>query len=146
VEEHVKRSEVLFTEDAVVVHMSGNRESSGRVLKVSQGLYKCFGLSKTDVVGHNVQILMPSLFAEKHNEFLDQFYKSSRQSVFNNERQLFGSNRQGYCFTLKLLLKQMPSLTEGIQYVGMIRPITTDYDYILTDIYGHIDSFSAGVG
>ena len=37
-DEHVKRSEILFTEDTTVTHVSGNKESSGRVVKVSQGL------------------------------------------------------------------------------------------------------------
>jgi len=35
VDERVRKSEVLFSNDAVVVHISGNKESSGRVLKVS---------------------------------------------------------------------------------------------------------------
>jgi hypothetical protein len=35
VDEIIKTSEILFTEDAVVVHISGNKESSGRILKVS---------------------------------------------------------------------------------------------------------------
>ena len=39
----------------------------------------------------------------------------------------------------------MPSLTEGIQYVGMIKPVSSDYEYILTDMDGIIDSFSKGV-
>jgi len=46
VQEHIKKSDILFTEDAAVIHISGVKESSGRILKVSQGLYKCFGLSK----------------------------------------------------------------------------------------------------
>ena len=39
----------------------------------------------------------------------------------------------------------MPDFSEGIQYVGMIRPIASDYDYILTDMDGTIDSFSKGI-
>lgn len=36
----------------------------------------------------------------------------------------------------------MPSLAEGIQYVGMIKPTNPDYDYMLTDMDGVIDSFT----
>jgi len=46
---------------------------------------------------------------------------------------------------MKILVKQMPSLTEGIQYVGMIKPTMSNYDYLLTDMDGIIDSFSKGI-
>lgn len=39
----------------------------------------------------------------------------------------------------------MPNLTEGIQYVGMIKPIISDFEYMLTDMTGVIDSFSKGI-
>ncbi len=39
----------------------------------------------------------------------------------------------------------MPNLTEGIQYVGMIKPIVSDFEFILTDMDGVIDSFSKGM-
>lgn len=44
-EELAKKSEILFTEDTTVVHISGNRETSGRIVKASHGLTKCFGYS-----------------------------------------------------------------------------------------------------
>ena len=46
---------------------------------------------------------------------------------------------------MKILVKQMPSLAEGIQYVGMVKPIASDYEYMLTDMDGVIDSFSKGI-
>jgi hypothetical protein len=39
----------------------------------------------------------------------------------------------------------MPNLVEGIQYVGMIKPIASDFEFILTDMDGVIDSFSKGM-
>ena len=39
----------------------------------------------------------------------------------------------------------MPSLSEGIQYVGMVKPIVSDVDYLLTDMDGVIDSFTKGM-
>ena len=40
----------------------------------------------------------------------------------------------------------MPNLKEGIQYVGMLKPQMSEYDYIITDINGCIDSFTSGIG
>lgn len=45
-EDVVKKSDILFTEDTTVIHISGNRDTSGRIVKVSHGLSKCFGYSK----------------------------------------------------------------------------------------------------
>ena len=47
---------------------------------------------------------------------------------------------------MKLLIKMMPSLVEEIQYVGMIKPISTEYEYIITDMTGNIDSITNGAG
>ena len=65
------RSDMLFSDELVILHISGNRESSGRVVKTSLGLKKCFGWDKTEIMGQNINILMSTLFAAKHNSFLD---------------------------------------------------------------------------
>lgn len=72
-----------------MVHISGNKESSGRVVKVSHGLQKCFGYSKDEVVGHNINFLMPGIIGIRHNDFLDKFYRTGRERVFNHERMVF---------------------------------------------------------
>jgi hypothetical protein len=74
----VKKSEILFTEDTTVIHISGNRETSGKILHVSNGLFKCFGHTKAEVVGHNVNYLMPGIIGTRHSDFLEKFYKSGR--------------------------------------------------------------------
>jgi len=92
-DENVKLSDILFSEDSTVVHISGNKDTSGRILKVSNGLSKVFGFNKSEVIGHNINFLMPSIIGLRHNEFLDKFYKTGRQRVFNLERVLFSVNR-----------------------------------------------------
>lgn len=125
-DEHAKSSDVLFSEDNSIIHVSGNKESVGKILKTSQGLSKVFGYSKTEVIGHSVNILMPALFARKHTEFLERFFKTGRQIIFYEERNLFATHRNDHCFSMKILVKQMPNLLEGIQYVGMIKPIVSE--------------------
>ena len=77
-DENVKLSDILFSEDSTVVHISGNKDTSGRILKVSNGLSKVFGFNKSEVIGHNINFLMPSIIGLRHNEFLDKFYKTGR--------------------------------------------------------------------
>lgn len=144
-DELVKSADLLFQDDTVVLHVSGNKESYGRIVKSNQGLSKVFGYSKSEVTGHVINILMPSIFAKRHNDFLEKFFKTGYKTVFNKEREFYGLHRNGFCFHIKMLLKQMPSLEEGIQYVGMLRQTQSDADYIITDLKGVVDSFSSGV-
>ena len=58
---------------------------------------------------------------------------------------MFATHRNGHCFQMNILVKQMPNLIEGIQYVGMIKPIISDFEFIMTDMDGVIDSFSKGM-
>ena len=78
IDEHLKNSDALFSEDTTVLHVSGNKESIGKILKTSQGLSKVFGYSKTEVIGHSVNILMPTLFAKKHSDFMERFFRTGR--------------------------------------------------------------------
>lgn len=65
-------------------------------------------------MGHTINILMPALFAKKHAEFMDRFYRTGRQVIFYQERYLFATHKNGHSFQIKLLVKQMPTLVEGI--------------------------------
>jgi hypothetical protein len=35
IDEHIKTSDVLFNEDTAIIHVSGNKESIGKILKTS---------------------------------------------------------------------------------------------------------------
>lgn len=143
--EVIRSSDSLFADDTVVIHVSGNKDNAGIILKANQGLSKVFGYSNTEVIGHLINILMPTIYAKRHTEYLERFFKTGHKTVFNVERNFFALHRNGYCFHMKFYAKQMPKLDEGIQYVAMIKATESNNDYILTDMRGVIDSFSAGV-
>ena len=145
-EQQVHNQDILFANDTSVIHISGgaNKDQAGKILKTSKGLFNVFGYNKAEVIGHSVNLLMPTIYAKKHSEFLDRFFKTGREVIFGLEREVFALHRDGYCFPVNILIKSFPSLKEGIQYVGMLRPIATDYDYMITDQRGIVDSFTKG--
>ena len=144
-DEMAKSSEALFADDTAVIHISGEKEAPGRILKTNQGFTKIFGYTKSDAIGQNVSMLMPSLFGIKHKEFMEKYFRIGKKLLYEHERILYAQHRNGDCFQMKIMVKQIPYLSEGIQYVGMIRPTKTEYDYILTDMKGVINSFSNGI-
>lgn len=140
-----KSPNVLFADDTVVIHISGNKENPGQILRASQGLLKVFEYTKTEVINHSISILMPQSFGKRHSDFLKNFFKTGHKTVFNTERTLYGMKRNGYCFCIVLFVKQLPKLNEGIQYVGMMREVKNNCEYILTDSRGVIECVSQRV-
>jgi hypothetical protein len=76
IEENVNQSDSIFSEDTCVIHVSGNKNTAGKILKTNQSLTKVFGYNKGEVLGHSVNILMPSIFAKRHSEFMEKFFKT----------------------------------------------------------------------
>lgn len=141
-EEAASSTDMLFMNNIAVVHISGNGENLGKIVNVNQALTRVFGYTKTELINHSVNVLMPVMFAKEHDSFLERFFKTGRQTLLTAEKTLYALNREGFCFGIRLFVRQVPDLREGIQYVGMMRQIQDNFDYVLTDQRGVIDSFS----
>lgn len=53
--------------------------------------------------------------------------------------------RTGMIFPIHLVVKPVPSLKKDIQYIGMIKKANYNFEYILCDENGIIDSISEGI-
>jgi len=138
-----KQNDVLFDEKTAILHVSGAKESLGKVIKVNQGTLQVLGYSPIELLQNSVNKIMPNVISRKHNDLMETHFKSGRNRIFNKERHLFAVHKDGYCFHMKLMVKPLPMLEDGfIQYVGMIIPTQEDYEFIITDMFGTIDSMS----
>jgi len=135
----------MFAEDTTVIVMSGSKESQGKIIKTNQGIFKLFGYSMFEVQGHDVNVLMPPVIAVKHNFFLDKFIKTGKERILNGCLESFAMYRTGIIFPVVVVVKPVPSLKNDIQYIGMIKRSSKDFEYILTDENGKIDSISDGI-
>ena len=108
-----KSSEILFAEDTTVVHVSGAKENTGRIVAVSKGVFHGFGYRKAEVMGHSINILMPQIIAKRHAELMDRFFRTGREIIFGMERDIWALHKEGYCFQIKLIVKPFPQLNDG---------------------------------
>ena len=135
----------MFAEDTAIIVISGNKESQAKIMKTNTGITKLFGYNTFEVHGHEVNILMPPIIGLKHHHFLETFFKTGRERIINSEVSTFAMLRAGHVFAVSLIVKPVPSLKNDIQYIGLMKPQGKDFDYILTDTFGRIDSISKGI-
>lgn len=135
----VNRNDILFRDDTAVVIISGSKESLGKILKINKGAGVLFGFRKNELLQNSVNKIMPHAIGIHHDELMEAFFKTGKSKIMNQERSLFGIHQNGYCFPVKLLVKPMPQLENGmINYVGMATSRQTDRECILTDMQGNI--------
>jgi hypothetical protein len=69
------------------IYISGEQERLGLVNQVNMSLCKTFGyMKKDDIVGMDVEMLMPRIYAEHHKDFLNASAQKASDSISSRER------------------------------------------------------------
>ena len=59
------------------VYISGENEKLGNILQCNASACRIFGYSKREqIIGHEVEVLMPKIYAKSHKRFIETLYKS----------------------------------------------------------------------
>jgi hypothetical protein len=60
-------------------------------------------------------MIMPKIFAEGHDKKIENFVKSSKHKSKGMERVVPGLHKEGYIVPITILIKVVPSLSDGIR-------------------------------
>eukprot|EP01022_Parablepharisma_sp_SALTPOND_P016641 TRINITY_DN248_c0_g1_i1.p1 TRINITY_DN248_c0_g1~~TRINITY_DN248_c0_g1_i1.p1 ORF type:complete len:1944 (-),score=172.22 TRINITY_DN248_c0_g1_i1:9089-14920(-) len=138
--------ELMFAEDTAIIMMNGSPDQLGKIIKTNSGVLKLFGYNQFEIYGNDVSIIMPGIFARHHAKFMQRYFETGKQFLIQTERVLYALHRNNYLFCISIVVKPVPSLASALpQYIALIRQINKDFDYIITDENGKIDSISMGI-
>ena len=82
-----------------------------------------FGYTKAEVLGRNVNILMPEPYHSEHNGYIDHYVKTGQKKIIGIGREVLGKRKNGTTFTMQLLVGDEGYGEEGC-YIGFIQDIT----------------------
>ena len=116
--ESMTRSILDTTVDGIVtINACGVVESFNRAAE------KIFGYSAFEVIGKNVNMLMPSPDREEHNEYIRSYQETGHGNIIGIGREVQGRRKNGDLFPMDLAVSEM-NLPDGLHYTGVIRDIT----------------------
>ena len=118
-EEERKRKAGLVDNDALVMEVSASEDSLGTILGVGSSIWLYLGFRPADLVGKQVEELMPQFFQEKHEQFLVDFFYSKRKKMLKRKRELLVRARDGFLVNCDLEVKIYPCLKNGMRMVGI---------------------------
>lgn len=64
------------------------------------------GYSRADIVGRNINVIMPPPYAANHHAFLTRFLETGESYVLNRSRVMFALHRSGWLLPVETYVRQ----------------------------------------
>lgn len=98
-------------------------DARGHILEYNSMAQRLFGYTKEEVLGHSINMLMPSPLAEQHDAFLRNHLKHISRPLDNNQREVLGRHKDGKLIPLQLSLGKAVT-PSGLIFVGYLQDIS----------------------
>ena len=115
--EHL-RSILDTAPDAIVVI-----DERGFITSFSAAAVRQFGYTEAEVLGRNVNILMPEPYHSEHDRYIQRYGATGERRIIGVDRVVVGRRKDGSTFPMKLAVGEMRSAS-GRFFTGFIRDLT----------------------
>ena len=95
----------------------------GQIEEINQSALDLFGYSKSEVVGNNVNMLMPSPDRENHDEYIQRYRKTGEAKIIGIGREVMGKTKEGEVFPFRLAVSEV-KLADRIVFAGIVHDLT----------------------
>jgi PAS domain S-box-containing protein len=98
-------------------------DERGSIEAFNRGAERLFGYPAQEVIGRNVNLLMPSPYHEEHDQYLARYRTGGAARVIGVGREVSGRRRDGTVFPLHLSVGEM-SVGGKRMFTGMLHDLT----------------------
>jgi len=84
------------------IYVTGETDKIGLITQCNSGACRILGYTMSEIKNHNVEKLMPEVYAKNHSRILDDALAKGAENIPNKERLVFARNKSGYVFPVWL--------------------------------------------
>jgi diguanylate cyclase (GGDEF)-like protein/PAS domain S-box-containing protein len=97
----------------------------GRIGRFNKAAESIFGYAEAEVLGKNVNMLMPAPYKEAHDEYLANYVATGQAKVIGIGRVVTGLRKNGETFPMHLGVTEAAT-PEGKFFIGLVRDMTVE--------------------
>ena len=98
-------------------------DEQGRITSFSAAAVRQFDYTEAEVLGRNVNILMPEPYRREHDGYIERYVTTGEKRIIGVDRVVVGLRRDGSTFPMKLAVGEVRS-ANGRFFTGFIRDLT----------------------
>jgi PAS domain S-box-containing protein len=118
-EREARMSSIIATAPDAIITI----DEHGIIQSFSNAAERIFGYLAGEVVGRNVNVLMPSPHRENHDGYLDRYRRTGQRRIIGIGRRVEARRKDGTIFPMELAVGEV-NLAETRIFTGFIRDIT----------------------
>ncbi|GAA0466471.1 PAS domain S-box protein [Parasphingorhabdus litoris] len=98
-----------------------------RITSFSTAAENLFGYKESEVLGQNVNILMPAPYHEKHDSFVERYLRTGEKRIIGLSRTVEGKKRDGTVFPIRLAIGEAKAGDDHL-FTGFIIDLTEAHE------------------
>ncbi|MDZ7691068.1 MAG: PAS domain S-box protein [Balneolaceae bacterium] len=118
---HNERRMQAILDTAVVGFITIDRRAN--IQEFNKAAEDIFGYDAEEVIGQNVNILMPSPYHEEHDQYMENYHQTGNPKIIGIGREVRGKHKNGEIFPMELSVSEV-KISGDTLYTGIIRDIS----------------------
>ncbi len=116
-------------------------DTDGIIQMANPATERMFGYDRTELIGQNVQMLMPAPHAENHHTYVNNYMTTGEKRIIGINRELMGKRRDGSLIPIELAVSEIKLEGEHL-FLGLLADISERKQYeeqlkLLAGVFNH---------